>query len=105
MAISHTNRKGDVYYLHPGKSKTGKPTYRFSKKAGGDLVESIPEGYEIYEKPNGQVYLRIIVARDITDAEIAVVEAGIREHSELTVFRVDAEKDCILVYTPDQSKQ
>ncbi len=54
MAISHTNRKGEIYYLHEGKTSTGKPRYFFSKKTDGDLLETIPEGYEIHEKPSGK---------------------------------------------------
>jgi hypothetical protein len=34
MPVSHTNRKGQVYYLHEGKTKTGKPCYYFSKEQG-----------------------------------------------------------------------
>ena len=104
MNISHTNRMGDVYYLHEGKTKTGKPRYHFSKKADGELAKSVPDGFEIYEKPNGQVFLRKIVARDVTSKEIAVVEAGVRRYSDLKLFRVAAEKDSIVVYTPNQTE-
>ena len=58
MAIEYINRKGDTYYLHERKTKTGKPKYHFSMKKDGELVESIPHGYEIYENPNAQVFLR-----------------------------------------------
>ena len=45
------NKGKKTYYLHQGKTKTGKPKYYFSTKIKGDLVEEIPEGYEIYEHP------------------------------------------------------
>ena len=77
MHIEHTNRKGQTYYLHVGKTKTGKPKYQFSKKSTGDLVNEIPEGYEIYEHPvNGQVFLRKKLPRLITDLEKNIVEKG-----------------------------
>ncbi|KKM87650.1 hypothetical protein LCGC14_1266760 [marine sediment metagenome] len=56
MLVTYINRKEDIYYLHKGKTKTGKPKYFFSKKRNGDLVEKIPDGYEIYENPNAQVF-------------------------------------------------
>ena len=49
MAVKHVNRKGRTFYLHQTKTKTGKPKYFFSMKGEGGLVESIPEGFEIYE--------------------------------------------------------
>ena len=42
MAIEYVNRRGDTYYLHQGKTKTGKPTYFFSRKKEGTLAEAIP---------------------------------------------------------------
>ncbi len=35
----------------------------------------------------------------MTDAEVAVVEDGIRRYSGLSAFRVEVEKDSIVVYT------
>jgi hypothetical protein len=58
MAIEYVNRKQKTYYLHAGTTKTGKPKYFFSTKAEGVLVDDIPEGYEIYENPNAQVFLQ-----------------------------------------------
>lgn len=76
MSVTHVNRRRDTYYLHAGKTRTGKPRYWFSRSTEGDLVETIPEGYEIYENPDAQVFLRKIVPQLVTPAEIAVVEEG-----------------------------
>jgi hypothetical protein len=51
MPVTHVNRKRDTYYLHVGKTKTDKPKYWFAKSTEGELVESIPEGYEVYDNP------------------------------------------------------
>ena len=51
MPVTHVNRKRDTYYLHAGKTKTGKPKYWFSKSTEGDLVESIPEGVRDLREP------------------------------------------------------
>jgi hypothetical protein len=74
MPVQHRNRKGKTYYLHQGRTKTGTPQYFFSMKAQGDLAEAIPEGYEIYENPNAQVFLRKIQPKLIWESERAIVE-------------------------------
>jgi hypothetical protein len=105
MPITHTNRQGDVYYLHQGQTRTGKPRYHFSKKSKGTLAEAIPEGYEVYEDPRAQVFLRRIVPRNVLPEEVALVEAGIRRHAGLNVFHIDVTPDTIDVYLPDQSRE
>ena len=57
MAVKHVNRKGQTFYLDETKTKTGKPKYFFSMNGDGGLVKSIPEGFEIYENPDAQVFL------------------------------------------------
>ena len=81
MPVTHVNRKRDTYYLHVGRTKTGKPRYWFSTKTDGDLVESMPEGYEIYENPDAQVFLRKTVPQLVTPAEVAVVEEGLKRYA------------------------
>ena len=81
MPVTHVNRYRDTYYLHAGKTKTGKPRYWFSTKADGDLVDAIPEGYEVYENPDARVYLRKIVPQLVTPAEVAVVKHGLERYA------------------------
>jgi hypothetical protein len=102
MAVEYVNRKGDTYYLHEGKTKKGNPKYFFSKKKDGVLVESIPDGYEIYENPNAGVYLRRIQPKIFADKEISTVEKGVRKYSGLENFKVDVKKNAIVVFLPDQ---
>jgi hypothetical protein len=54
MVIEHINRRGDTYYLHEGRTKTGKPKYFFSRNRAGTLADSVPNGFEVYESPNAQ---------------------------------------------------
>jgi hypothetical protein len=91
-----------VYYLHRGTTKTGKPKYFFSMRSEGDLIERIPEGYEVYEHPNAQVYLQRIQPKLISDAEVQVVQAEIGRHPHLRDCRVDVKKNVITVYEPNQ---
>lgn len=104
MTVTHTNRKGKTYYLHQGTTKAGNLKYFFALRDEGDLVDAIPPGYEIYENPNGQVFLRKVRPQLITDEELATVEAGMRRHCRLEKYIVDVKKDSILIYTPDQDE-
>lgn len=103
MPIQHINRKGQTFYLHQKATKKANLKYFFSMKRDGELVVSIPDGFEIYENPNAQVFLRKIQPKMITDDEIAVVEKGVREFARLPYYRVDVKKDIISVFVPDQN--
>jgi hypothetical protein len=102
MPITHTNAKDKTYYLHQGTTKTGKPKYYFSMKSEGTLADDIPEGFEIYENPNAQVFLRRIPPKIITDEEIAIVEAGMRQYTDVEDFKIDVKGNAIFVYTAVQ---
>jgi hypothetical protein len=103
MTIEYVNRRGTTYYLHEGKTKTGKPKYFFSMKLEGTLGSIIPEGYEIYESPNAQVFLRKIPPQIITPEEIAIVKEGIKQYAKLDYFIVDVKDKRIVVYLCDQN--
>ena len=102
MAVEYINRRDDTYYLHQGKTKTRKPKYFFSKKRDGLLATVIPDGYEIYENPNAQVFLRRTPAKVFTDEEISTVEDGVRQFAKLEHFKIDIKKNQIVIFLPDQ---
>jgi hypothetical protein len=103
MVVEHINRKRQKYYLHQGTTKTGKPKYFFSMKSEGTLVQTIPDGYEIYENPNAQVFLQKIQPKIITDDEIATLEKEIKKLPDLQYCRIDVKKDIIYVHTPNEN--
>src|SRR6266436_9947375 len=103
VPITHTNAKGKTYYLHQGRTKTGKPKYYFSMESEGHLAEDIPVGFEIYENPNAQVFLRRIPPKLITDEERQVVEDGMRTYAEVQDYKIDVKGNALVVYTPHQS--
>jgi len=75
MPITYTNKGKKTYYLHQGKTRTGKPRYTFSMKDKGILAEKIPEGFEIYEHPaNAQVFLRKKQPLIMTDIESYLIK-------------------------------
>jgi hypothetical protein len=98
MAVKHVNRKNQTFYLHQTKTKTGKPKYSFSMKGEGGLVESIPQGFEIYENPDAQVFLRKELPRLIADEEIGIVREGLRKSSRDRRCIVDVRERHIIVY-------
>jgi len=102
VPITHTNTKGKTYYLHQGTTKTGKPQYYFSMESEGHLAESIPVGFEIYENPNAQVFLRRIPPKLITDEERRVVEEGMRTYADVKDYKIDVKGKAIVIYTADQ---
>jgi hypothetical protein len=102
VPITHTNAKAQTYYLHQGTTKTGKPKYHFAMKSEGNLAESIPEGFEIYENPNAQVFLRRIPPKIITDEERQVVAEGMRKYAGVQDYKIDVKGRAIIVYTANQ---
>jgi hypothetical protein len=98
MAVTHVNRRRQTFYLHETRTKTGKPKYYFSMKGDGQLVGAIPEGYEVYENPDAQVFLRKALPRLITDQEIAVVREGLRRHARHRHCMADVRAEHIIVY-------
>ena len=102
MPVTHVNAKGKTYYLHQGATKTGKPRYYFSPKSEGSLVEDVPEGYEIYEHPNSQVFLRQRQPQIITEAERNVVAKGMDKYASVSQYKIDVKGAEIVVYTSDR---
>jgi hypothetical protein len=104
MAITYTNAKGQTYFLHHGHTKTGTPTYYFSRRSEGQLAESIPERFEIYENPNTQVFLRRIPPKLITEEERQIVVDGMHRYASVEAYRLDVKGKAIVIYLPDQDR-
>ena len=101
MAVHYTNRIGKMYYLREGKTKTGKPRYFFSAKqyGKGEVVDRIPDGYEIYEHPeNAQVFLRKIRPQLITDFEKLLVNKAVKALQRSKRYLIDCKDENITIY-------
>ena len=94
MAIQHTNRKGKIYFLHRGTRKDGRDHYYFStSKDDVKLVEELPEGREIFEKPfSGQVFLRKKLISSILQEEWTLANDLLASCCELPDFAVILER-------------
>jgi hypothetical protein len=98
MTIHRTFRTGKTYYLHAGVTKTGKPKHFFSLKQDGKLADTIPDGFEVHENVNGQVFLRKIPKPIITPKELELVVSALREYGEVWEYQVEVKKNTITVY-------
>jgi hypothetical protein len=103
--ITHVNRKGKTYHLQHGTDTRGKERYWLGQKITGNLVTAVPEGYEIFEKPDSaQVFLRKIEASAILPPELEQVRAAVEAHLGEGKAIVELEGDNrreIVVYITD----
>ena len=98
MSITYTNRKGRIYYLCQGITKTGKPRYYFAREPKDTILEEIPEGYEIRESVNGIVSLAKVQALLLLEEEIEIVKAALQTHPKSMHYRVDVKPKQITIY-------
>jgi hypothetical protein len=105
VPVQYTSRTGRTYYLRVGKTKTGKPKYYFAMKANdAPLAEIVPRGFEIYETPDGQVFLRKILPKLISDDELAMVEQELRRIAHLRGSRVERKLKVLTIYVADRKE-
>ncbi|MEO8497236.1 MAG: hypothetical protein ABI614_19360 [Planctomycetota bacterium] len=102
--MEYVNRRGDRYFVFRGRTKTGKPKYFASKKESsdkGELIESLPDGFEIFEHPrNSTVFIRRCKKSRVIEAERELVERLVLELSAHSLVRTIIDGDQIVVYTP-----
>lgn len=98
MPITYTSRKNKTYTLCKGETKTGKPRYFFAREPKGEIVDEIPDGYEIAESVNGIVSLSKARPKLISDDELAVIQSAIDAHPEGRKYRVNRKHNCLEIY-------
>ncbi|MCG1027276.1 hypothetical protein J5S49_03080 [Virgibacillus halodenitrificans] len=98
MTLSYTNFRGEAYYLHSSTTKKGNLTYHFSKKVKDNAIDQLPNGYEIYENPNGKVYLRKEQKQIVNEQEIQTIKESLKKHSPIKDIKLDVKKEYIYIY-------
>jgi hypothetical protein len=68
MAYSHTNSKGNTYYLHTKKSMTStgkeRTLFYFSKELKeNEALNEVPAGYEVAEMKTGMLVLKKVAEK------------------------------------------
>lgn len=102
VALPYTNRHGDTYYLHEGRTKTGKPRYFAARSAGEGARATMPDGFEFTESINAVVS----VARKGRDpavvpaADLELVATELARHDHLWAHKVAPLRGAIVVYQP-----
>ena len=73
-------------------------------KAGGPLSEALPRGFEIYESPRGQVLLRKILPKLISDDELATVKRELARIACLEGSLVERKLEILTVNVVDRKE-
>jgi len=79
-------------------TKKGVAKYWFSKKEGDNLPSEIPQGFEIYENPNGQVFLRKISPLIFKTDEIESVKNAIPKDVN---YKIDIKKNLLTIHVSE----
>jgi hypothetical protein len=98
MSIKHSARSGKTYYLHVTTGSKGQAKYFFSTKSDASLAQAIPDGYEIYENVNAQVFLRKKTTPLIRDGEISLIQSALKKHAEEWKYKAEIKKDMIVIH-------
>lgn len=100
--VFHKNRRGITYYLHEGKTKTGKPRYFFAKTVGEGALTKVPDGFEVSESINAIVSLRREAASrtSVPLTDVGVVESAIGAHPHLYGYVVRVVGNAIVIFEP-----
>lgn len=101
--VAYRNRMGTTFYLHEGKTKSGKPRYFMAKSIGEGALAKVPEGFEICESINGVVSVRRMNgARATVPADdIAIVQGAIERCSHLRYYLARAVDSAIVIFQPN----
>lgn len=98
--VSYTNRQKKIYYLHTKAIRSGKTRFYFSTDKDNAYTGQIPDGHEIYEHPNAQVFLRKIPPKIITGLEIQTVKKALEKSANLP-FIIDVKKNYISIFAAE----
>src|SRR5262245_2916833 len=97
-AFSHQTRRGEVYYLQSGPKRGGGTQYYFSRKQTGTAATALPDGFEIYETVDGQVYLRRKRPKLILDCELDRVGSELAKLGPKWMFRAEVDGEQIVIH-------
>jgi len=105
VALTYVTRRGDTYYLHAGKTKTGKPRYFVAKTVGVGALDTMPPGFELTESVNGVVSVRRIDpdAPTVPDGDVELVRAELGRHAHLRSHRAEVVDGEIVIFEPDRA--
>jgi hypothetical protein len=100
--LTYTNRMGEVYHLHEGRTKTGKVRYFVAKTIRQGALAAMPAGFKFCESVNAVVSVRKInpLAPRIPRADLTLARAEMAQYGHLRAHRVEEVKGEIVVFEP-----
>jgi hypothetical protein len=102
MGFTYTTRRGTTYYLHTGPKRGGGMQHYVSTDPAGQLADAVPEGFEIYETANGQVYVRRKKPALIQPAELAMVQKELQKRqTSQKCYLAEISGDQIIIHEGD----
>jgi len=93
---------GDTYYLHEGRTKTGKVRYFVAKTIREGVLSAMPDGFEFAESINGVVSVSKtdLSAARTPEADRALASGEMARHAHLRSHRIEVIKGEIIVLEP-----
>jgi hypothetical protein len=100
--FAYENRMGVRFFLHEGRTKTGKPKYFFAKTVRDGSLTGMPEGFEVTESINGVVSVRKKKVGEVSvpPADVKLVEAALARHQHLRWYKARVAEGAIVVFEP-----
>ena len=103
MPHTYTTTQGKTYYLKVRRTKKGNPSFYLTSKEDADCLDTMPAGYEIFEKyDTGQAFIRKIRKSHIEDREVKIIKQELRKNESLYDFKLDICGDEIRIYVKEK---
>ncbi|HMQ47063.1 MAG TPA: hypothetical protein PKA00_06210 [Saprospiraceae bacterium] len=98
--FSYTNRQGKTHYVKMVSTGKGGVRYYLTQDPNSnDLIESIPDGFEVVEYPyDGRVVVRKAIPIKTTQEERAIVQSAMDNFSPVKDFLITAEDTSISIH-------
>ncbi|MDB6036204.1 MAG: hypothetical protein JWM99_45 [Verrucomicrobiales bacterium] len=104
MSFSYRNRFNAVYFLVEKKAPAKKPKLYFSQKDESGPA-TLPEGFEVFENPRGQVFLRRIGTQVIKADELELVQKVLSKLGLTNRFEPWIDKNRLTLYDIPSARQ
>lgn len=100
MFLTYKNRLGKSHFFRAATTAKGGTRYYITKSDKfPDLIETLPNGFEIYEDPyEGRVIFRKIVPCLVTQKEVDDVKKAVETSSDLKDIIIQGEGEAIVIW-------
>ena len=102
VPLTRTNRHGRVYYLHEGKTKTGRPRYYAARNVRPGVLTEMPAGHEFAESINGVVSVRRVdpARLRLPPGDLELVRRELARWERLRGHEVEERNGAIVIHEP-----